>query len=81
MLSTHPYNLWPLHVKLFTAEASSAWNEAMKDVDLPPLPRGFTCIQEFEGVDGKSGNAGSGRSGPIDVTDGNRLHTTPSLLH
>ena len=35
-----------------------------------PLPPGFTCTLELEGVDGKSGHPGSGRQGPISVNDG-----------
>lgn len=67
MISSHPYNLWPLHVKLFTDEASKVWDQSVTDVE---LPKGFTCVREYEGVDGKSGKVGSGRRGPIDVTDG-----------
>ena len=37
-----------------------------------PLPLGMTSTEEYEGVDGKSGSPGSGRVGPIDVTDGKR---------
>ena len=70
MISSHPYKLWPLHVKVFTMEASKAWNEALTKADASTLPRGFTLVNEFEGVDGKSGEVGSGRRGPIDVTDG-----------
>ncbi|KZV99005.1 hypothetical protein EXIGLDRAFT_726492 [Exidia glandulosa HHB12029] len=67
MLSSHPYNLWPLHVKLFTSEAMRFWGEAARST--PPLPAGLTVQIELEGVDGKSGQAGSGRQGPLDVTD------------
>lgn len=65
MLSSHPYNLWPLHVKFFTHEANKVWNQELGD-----LPTGLTCVTELEGVDGKSGLVGSGRVGPVDVTDG-----------
>lgn len=41
---------------------------------LPSLPPGFTSSIEFEGVDGNSGKVGSGRSGPICVTDGEQFH-------
>lgn len=71
MISFHPYNTWPLHVKLFTEEAAKGWKDANKCIEeIAPLPMGFTCITELEGVDGKSGKTGSGRIGPIDVTDG-----------
>jgi len=68
MISKHPFNTWPLHVKLFTEEAVQCW-KAFANVD-PPLPPGFTCSVELEGVDGKSGHPGSGRQGPIDIDDG-----------
>lgn len=67
MICTPPYNGWPLHVKIFTQEAAKAWDKA--GTVAPPLPPGFTYTTEFEGVDGKNGVAGSGRAGPIDVTD------------
>ncbi|EPQ51778.1 hypothetical protein GLOTRDRAFT_80778, partial [Gloeophyllum trabeum ATCC 11539] len=71
MLASHPYSSWPLHVKLFTEEAAKAWNEVSRKIDANglPLPRGFTHATELEGVDGKSGLKGTGRTGPIDVTD------------
>ncbi|RDB24860.1 Structure-specific endonuclease subunit SLX1 [Hypsizygus marmoreus] len=69
MISNHPYSTWPLHIKLFTEEAVKGWRDATKDTDLLPLPRGFTCSIELEGVDGKSGKVGSGRQGPITVKD------------
>ncbi|TFK74609.1 hypothetical protein BDN72DRAFT_667420 [Pluteus cervinus] len=70
MISNHPYNTWPLHVKIFTKEASKWWNDAVKNIDITPLPPGFQCSIELEGVDGKSGQpGGSGRQGPIDVKD------------
>ncbi|TBU53631.1 hypothetical protein BD310DRAFT_138826 [Dichomitus squalens] len=69
MVSSHPYNTWPLSVKIFTAEAEKAWIIAGKANGMPPLPIGIEVATEFEGVDGKSGITGSGRTGPIDVTD------------
>ncbi|GLB37298.1 putative catalytic subunit of the SLX1-SLX4 structure-specific endonuclease that resolves DNA secondary structures generated during DNA repair and recombination [Lyophyllum shimeji] len=69
MIAHHPYRTWPLHVKLFTEEAVMAWKEATPDIAEAPLPLGFTCSIELEGVDGKSGKAGSGRCGPINVND------------
>ncbi|KAF8574179.1 hypothetical protein K439DRAFT_871400 [Ramaria rubella] len=67
MLTTHPYTTWPLHVKLFTPEAVKGWADACKDST--PLPPGLTVSVELEGVDGKRDDVGSGRNGPIDVTD------------
>lgn len=67
MVATNPYDKWPLHVKLFTDEAVKCWNGVVYSTPLPP---GFTYTTELEGVDGKSGNVGSGRKGPIDITDG-----------
>ncbi|EJD51950.1 hypothetical protein AURDEDRAFT_181521 [Auricularia subglabra TFB-10046 SS5] len=67
MLSSHPYNLCPLHVKIFTAEAMRHWGDAARST--PPLPDGLTVQVELEGVDGKSGKPGTGRTGPIDVMD------------
>ncbi|KAI0772964.1 hypothetical protein BD413DRAFT_38141 [Trametes elegans] len=69
MVSSHPYNTWPLRVKLFTEDAEKAWNNATKDPGMPSLPSGLHIAREFEGVDGKSGKVGSGRTGPIDVMD------------
>jgi len=69
-MCSHPYNTWPLRVKLFTTEGEKAWSDAARDGDDLPLPRGFTCTVELEGVDGKSGKAGIGRTEPIDVNDG-----------
>ncbi|KDQ27950.1 hypothetical protein PLEOSDRAFT_173769 [Pleurotus ostreatus PC15] len=68
MISTHPYNTWPLHVKLFTNEAVTHWNDAAAHATLDAL-QGFTCSVELEGVDGKSGKSGSGRQGPIGAND------------
>jgi structure-specific endonuclease subunit SLX1 len=70
MLSTHPWSTWPLHVKLFTDGAVKGWKSANDQINMP-LPLGFTCTVELEGVDGKSGQAGSGRLGPLNVDDGN----------
>ncbi|KAI0943467.1 hypothetical protein AcW1_002622 [Taiwanofungus camphoratus] len=69
MICSHPYNTWPLHVKLFTEEAVKAWKDACAGLDKGTVPPGFTCVTELEGVDGKSGKAGSGRIAPIDTTD------------
>ncbi|GJE93433.1 structure-specific endonuclease subunit SLX1 [Phanerochaete sordida] len=66
MIRSHPYNTWALHVKLFTEEAVKIWTAL---ANKQPLPAGFTSSIELEGVDGKSGKVGSGRTGPIDVTD------------
>ncbi|KAL0956180.1 hypothetical protein HGRIS_002340 [Hohenbuehelia grisea] len=74
MIASHPYNTWPLHVKLFTTQAVKFWEDASHPTI--PLP-GFTLSTELEGVDGKSGHAGSGRQGPIEVTDG---HLTTAYL-
>ncbi|KAJ7668441.1 hypothetical protein DFH06DRAFT_198905 [Mycena polygramma] len=68
MLSTHPWSTWPLHVKLFTPAAVAGWKSA-NDHTVTPLPPAFTCVTELEGVDGKSGQVGSGRLGPIKVDD------------
>lgn len=70
MVSSHPYNTWPLSVTIFTEEAEKAWNNATKAAGMPPLPSGLKVATELEGVDGKSGKTGSGRTDPIDVTDG-----------
>ncbi|KAG6866649.1 hypothetical protein C0991_000759 [Blastosporella zonata] len=75
MISKHPYNTWPLHVKLFSDEAVSAWRAAIRDA--APMPPGFTCSIELEGVDGKSGEVGTGRQEPLDVKD---EHFTSSYL-
>ena len=73
MVTAHPYNMWPLHVKFFTSTSKKAWDEAAVS---QPLPTGMTFTEEYEGVDGKSGLSGSGRVGPIDVTDGKKAHIT-----
>jgi hypothetical protein len=71
MISFHPFNTWPLRVKLFTEDAVKGWEYAAKVIgDAAPLPIGFVVATELEGVDGKSGQQGSGRKGPIEVTDG-----------
>lgn len=67
MLSTSPYNTWPLRVKLYTPEVAKVWETL--ESEGPPLSRGFEMTLEFEGVDAKSGLPGSGRTGPIDVMD------------
>lgn len=72
MVRAHPYNTWPLHVKLFTEEAAKTWDTISQK---EPLPPGLTFSVELEGVDGKSGKEGSGRTGPIDVTDGMPSHS------
>lgn len=73
MVLSHPFNTWPLHVKLFTEEATKIWTKVITKSGA--LPKGMTYTVELEGVDGKSDNPGSGRSGPIDVTDGSHcLH-------
>ncbi|KAL1695093.1 hypothetical protein GGG16DRAFT_45965 [Schizophyllum commune] len=69
MITSHPYNLWPLHVKLFTAEAEKFWGMLAKAPAYRAFPRGLTATVELEGVDGQSGNRGSGRTGPVDVAD------------
>ena len=69
MLALNPYATWPLHVKLFTAEAEKFWGMLAKAPAYRALPRGLTATVELEGVDGQSGNRGSGRTGPVDVAD------------
>ncbi|KAI0059978.1 hypothetical protein BV25DRAFT_1808303 [Artomyces pyxidatus] len=69
MIACRPYNTWPLHVKLFTSEAVKIWGNVAKEPRTPPPPQGFTMKTELEGVDGKSGLPGSGRTGPIDISD------------
>ncbi|KAH9851034.1 hypothetical protein C2E23DRAFT_925964 [Lenzites betulinus] len=66
MVSSHPYNTWPLGVKIFTEEVAKIWNSSAKET---PLPEGLEVSLELEGVDGKSGKPGSGRTAPIDVVD------------
>lgn len=80
MLASHPYNTWPLHIKLFTEDAAKVWQVITKQTDnSAPLPLGFTAVTELEGVDGMSGKVGSGRKGPIEVTDG-ECHITPNFI-
>ncbi|KAF5370582.1 hypothetical protein D9758_002138 [Tetrapyrgos nigripes] len=79
MLTHHPYDTWPLHVKIFTSEAEKCWNELNASkmigakrgaaVAMRSLPLGFKWTVELEGVDGKSGKLGSGRKGPLEVKD------------
>lgn len=71
MITMSPFNTWPLHVKLFTHEAEQYWKDS--NYIASPLPPGFTCTIELEGVDGKSGHVGSGRQGPITIHDGKLL--------
>src|SRR5258706_6139155 len=70
MITSYPYSNWPLHVKLFNTEAVKAWEESGRAN--AHLPMGFTSTIELEGVDGKKAdvNVGSGRRGPIDISDG-----------
>ena len=76
MVTAHPYNAWPLHIKFFTSTSKKAWDEVTVS---QPLPAGMTLTEEYEGVDGKSGLPGSGRVGPIDVTDGKKVHLATGL--
>ena len=78
LISISPFNTWPLHVKLFTQEAEQYWKDGNEAA--PPLPPGFTCTFELEGVDGKSGHVGSGRRGPISIDDGKLLLSISSRL-
>ena len=81
MIRTHPYNTWPLKVTAFTREADKVWSALSAS---HPMPPGFQYNVELEGVDGKSGHAGAGRTGPIDVTDCmlfNSLHYMFDLSH
>ena len=73
MISRPPFNTWPLHIKLFTHEADRYWKDSATNDVASPLPPGFTCTLELEGVDGKSGHIGSGRRGPISINDGKLL--------
>ena len=54
-------------MKLYSKDARIAWEQL--NADEPALPKGFSWTEELEGVDGKSGLVGSGRTVPIDVTD------------
>ncbi|KAF7972709.1 hypothetical protein HWV62_17156 [Athelia sp. TMB] len=70
MLGSHPYSNWPLHVKLFTEEAVKTWLALTKQASEQALiPKGLKVATELEGVDGMSGYVGSGRKGPIEVSD------------
>lgn len=70
MLCSSPYDIWPLRVKIFTKEAEKIWHDLdKKERALLPLPHACTVSVELEGVDGKSGLAGTGRVDPIEVTD------------
>ncbi|TFK53002.1 hypothetical protein OE88DRAFT_1330337 [Heliocybe sulcata] len=71
MVASHPFRLWPLHVKIFTQDASDAWAETsgQEITNHAILPPGFTSTTELEGVDGKTSIGNPGRYGPIDVTD------------
>jgi hypothetical protein len=80
MISQPPFNTWPLHVKLFTHEAEQYWKGSHPINIASPLPPGFTCTVELEGVDGKSGHVGSGRQGPITTDDGKLLLSISSDL-
>ncbi len=83
MITRHPFNTWPLHVKLFTEEAVNLWKAASSAKGAPPMPPGFTCSIELEGVDGKSGHPGSGRKGLIAVDDGRSssfIHTSLQIF-
>lgn len=76
MLAMNPWRIWPLRIIFFTELALKNWNTVNKSIDLAilPLPPGFSFVVELEGVDGRSGHAGSGRFGPIDVTDSRSTH-------
>ncbi|EIN14564.1 hypothetical protein PUNSTDRAFT_81028, partial [Punctularia strigosozonata HHB-11173 SS5] len=73
MVASHPYTSWPLRVTLFTEDAVKAWKDATNKLDRDglPLPPGFTHTVELEGVNGRSGHPGSGRTEAIDVADAN----------
>lgn len=67
MLSVPPYNTWPLRIKIYSKEVARLWEKLAGNSS--SLPKGVEVSHEMEGVDGKSGLVGSGRTGPIDVTD------------
>lgn len=69
MISRHPFDKWPLQVKIFTEEVANIWKKADLDPALA-LPPGFTYTVELEGVDGKSGHPGTGRTESISIDDG-----------
>lgn len=70
MITIHPYNTWPLYVKIFTSEAAKIWSDFGSAKYKLRLPPGFQYSIELEGVNGKSGRKGTGRVGEIDVKDG-----------
>lgn len=67
MLSVPPWNTWPLRMKIYSKEVARLWERLAENSH--SLPKGVEVSSEMEGVDGKSGLVGSGRTGPIDVTD------------
>ncbi|KZT08098.1 uncharacterized protein LAESUDRAFT_649754 [Laetiporus sulphureus 93-53] len=69
MLGFHPYNTWPLHVKLFTEDAITAWLNAWDEAHTFELPAGFTCSIEVKGVDRKPRVRGSSDAGSLDISD------------
>ncbi|KZP21305.1 hypothetical protein FIBSPDRAFT_740815, partial [Athelia psychrophila] len=70
MVSSHPFNTWPLHIKLFTEEAAATFAALTNPKNaVNKLPKGLMVSIELEGVDGLSKHVGSGRKGPIDVSD------------
>lgn len=71
MLTVSPYNTWPLRVKFYAKEVVKLWDQI--DTLYPALPPGYSQTVELEGIDGKSGEVGRGRTGPIDVTDSKPL--------
>ncbi|RXW15426.1 hypothetical protein EST38_g10431 [Candolleomyces aberdarensis] len=83
MIRTPPFSFWPLHVKLFTEEATDIWqstvarntaNSSQTPADY--FPPGFSQSVELEGVDGRSGHPlGSGRTAPLDVKDEHFIST------
>jgi hypothetical protein len=87
MLGLPPWSNWPLHVKIFTLEAVEAWRDAehaKPDRDFM-LPHGFTGSVELEGMDGSKAfeNVGSGRTKPIDISDGKpsfACYVFPSII-
>lgn len=64
---------------------TSSGNVAVRKQDLHQytslFPPGFTYSIELEGVDGSSGLPGSGRRGPISVTDGELLFIVPFFCY
>lgn len=78
MILRYPFTSWPLHVKLFTEEAVNYWDAAARK-SKTPMPPGFICSVELEGVDGKSGIVGSGRIGPMRADDGTKCFSILDL--